>query len=88
MYEPIHGSAPDIAGQQGANPTACILSVAMMLRYSFGMEDTAALIERSVAQVLADGIRTADIAESPATAVRTTVMGSAIVRELERQSWS
>jgi 3-isopropylmalate dehydrogenase len=88
MYEPIHGSAPDIAGQQLANPTACILSVAMMLRHSFGMEDTAELIERSVARVLADGIRTADVAESPATAVKTAVMGSAIVRELERQSWS
>ncbi len=62
MYEPIHGSAPDIAGQDKANPIATILSGAMMLRFSFGLSDEAACIERAVDDVLNGGTRTADIA--------------------------
>ena len=65
MYEPIHGSAPDIAGQGLANPIATILSVALMMRYSLGLTEEAAAVERAVDQVLADGYRTADIAFSP-----------------------
>jgi len=61
MYEPIHGSAPDIAGQNKANPIATILSAAMMLRYSFSLEKEANMIENAVAKVLEDGFRTADI---------------------------
>src|SRR5690606_20044397 len=61
LYEPIHGSAPDIAGQGKANPMAMILSLAMMLRHSFGGEDDAARIEAAVAQALADGVRGADL---------------------------
>lgn len=61
LYEPIHGSAPDIAGQDLANPLATILSVAMLLRYSFNLSEEAAAVERAVKQVLADGFRTGDI---------------------------
>ena len=61
MYEPIHGSAPDIAGQNKANPIATILSAAMMLRYSFGLEKEALAIEKAVENVLDDGWRTGDI---------------------------
>jgi 3-isopropylmalate dehydrogenase len=61
LYEPIHGSAPDIAGKGLANPLAMILSVAMMLNYSFDMTEEAALIENAVGKALADGYRTGDI---------------------------
>ncbi|MGN0753853.1 MAG: isocitrate/isopropylmalate family dehydrogenase, partial [Aristaeellaceae bacterium] len=61
LYEPIHGSAPDIAGQNKANPIATILSAAMMLRYAFDMMDEADCIENAVDAVLNDGLRTADI---------------------------
>jgi 3-isopropylmalate dehydrogenase len=61
MYEPIHGSAPDIAGKDIANPIAAILSAAMMLRYSFDLAEEADAIEKAVSDVLADGLRTADI---------------------------
>jgi len=64
LYEPIHGSAPDIAGQDKANPIATVLSAAMMLRYAFDMMDETDCIERAIDQVLADGIRTADIVGS------------------------
>lgn len=84
LYEPIHGSAPDIAGKGIANPLAQILSFSMLLRYSFGMEAEAVLIETAVANVLASGLRTADIM-SPGTAqVGTAVMGEAVVRELDK----
>jgi 3-isopropylmalate dehydrogenase len=84
LYEPIHGSAPDIAGKGIANPLAQIFSFAMLLRYSFGMEEDAALIERACTNVLASGLRTADIM-GPATAkVGTNVMGEAILRELDK----
>lgn len=78
LYEPIHGSAPDIAGQGIANPVASILSTAMMLRYSFALEDEADLIENSVEAVLADGVKTPDLAMQPNEAVGTTDMGDAI----------
>ena len=81
MYEPIHGSAPDIAGKSIANPIATILSAAMLLRHSFGMKDEAAAIENAVAKVLANGVRTADIA-SGAPAASTEQMGDEIVKAL------
>ena len=87
MYEPIHGSAPDIAGRNWANPCAMILSAAMMLRYSFDRDAEADTIERAVAQALADGLRTRDIAEhgDPETLkiLSCSAMGSAIIERLE-----
>ncbi|HEV2652369.1 MAG TPA: 3-isopropylmalate dehydrogenase [Rhizomicrobium sp.] len=83
LYEPIHGSAPDIAGQGIANPIACILSFAMCLRYSFGRIEDAALLERAVDRVLADGIRTADIMQPGKTKVSTTHMASAVLKALD-----
>lgn len=79
MYEPIHGSAPDIAGRNIANPIATILSAAMMLRHSFGLQSEAKTIEDSVLKILSDGIRTADIASANDKAVSTSEMGDAIV---------
>jgi 3-isopropylmalate dehydrogenase len=84
LYEPVHGSAPDIAGQGKANPIACILSFAMALRYSFDLGDEAARLERAVEQVLADGTRTADLmAEDGATPASTSQMGDAIIAALD-----
>ena len=82
MYEPIHGSAPDIAGQGKANPIAMVLSVAMMLRLSFRLEAEAAAVEAAVRRALGDGLRTADIAAAGGTAVSTQAMGAAIERAL------
>jgi 3-isopropylmalate dehydrogenase len=82
MYEPIHGSAPDIAGQGIANPLATILSVAMMLRYSLDMADAADNIEAAVSQVLQKGLRTADIAQTGETSIGTAAMGDAVVAAL------
>jgi len=82
MYEPIHGSAPDIAGQGVANPLATILSVAMMLRYSFGEAGLADRIEAAVGTVLDQGLRTADIAAAGQTPVCTAEMGDAVVAAL------
>jgi 3-isopropylmalate dehydrogenase len=82
LYEPIHGSAPDIAGRDVANPLACILSVAMMLRHSFDMEDQALMIERAVSATLARGIGTPDIAKPGIRPVTTTAMGDAVLEEL------
>lgn len=82
MYEPIHGSAPDIAGQGVANPLATILSVAMMLRYSLGEEALAARVERAVSRVLDQGLRTADIHTEGTTRVGTAGMGDAVVAAL------
>jgi len=83
LYEPIHGSAPDIAGQNAANPLATILSAAMMLRYSLG-EDAAALrIEHAVGKVLAKGLRTADIFEPGTTRLGTREMGAAVIAALD-----
>ena len=84
MYEPVHGSAPDITGKDIANPLATILSYAMMLRYSFGLGEDADLVESAVQNVLASGIRTADIAGPDAKPVSTTRMGDAILAELDR----
>jgi 3-isopropylmalate dehydrogenase len=80
LYEPVHGSAPDIAGEGKANPIACILSFAMALRYSFDMGQQAALVEGAVEAVLAQGIRTADlIGEEGTSPVTTAEMGDAVV---------
>ena len=81
MYEPIHGSAPDIAGKSIANPLATLLSVAMMLRYSLGEPELANLIDTAVGNVLNQGFRTADIAEGGNT-VSTVEMGDAVVAAL------
>ncbi len=82
LYEPSHGSAPDIAGQGVANPLATILSAAMMLRYSFGWSEAAERIERAVQRVLAQGYRTRDIAAAGDTVVGTQQMGDAVVAAL------
>ena len=79
LYEPIHGSAPDIAGQGKANPIGTILSAAMLFRYSLKREDAAQLIEAAVERVLAQGVRTADIAESGETAISTKKMGELVI---------
>ncbi|MCH4022158.1 MAG: 3-isopropylmalate dehydrogenase [Acetobacter sp.] len=84
LYEPIHGSAPDIAGQDIANPIAQILSFAMLLRYSFNMQAEADMIETATSAVLASGLRTADIMSPGMARVGTSVMGEAIVRELDK----
>ncbi|MBL0075615.1 MAG: 3-isopropylmalate dehydrogenase [Rhodocyclaceae bacterium] len=82
LYEPIHGSAPDIAGKNIANPLATILSAAMMLRYSFGNADAADKIEAAVKRVLANGVRTGDIATAGAPVVGTREMGDAVLAAL------
>lgn len=82
MYEPCHGSAPDIAGQGIANPLATILSVAMMLRYTFKQEAAAKAIEEAVGKVLDQGLRTADIMSEGNTKVGTQAMGDAVVQAL------
>ncbi|WP_034959569.1 3-isopropylmalate dehydrogenase [Komagataeibacter kakiaceti] len=84
LYEPIHGSAPDIAGQGKANPLAQILSFAMLLRYSFDMKTEAALVETAVSNVLDKGLRTPDIMSAGRTEVNTDGMGTAVLAELER----
>jgi len=82
MYEPCHGSAPDIAGQGIANPLATILSVAMMLRYSLNENSAADLIEKAVSNVLDKGLRTADIVSEGSTKVSTVEMGDAVIEAL------
>jgi 3-isopropylmalate dehydrogenase len=82
MYEPVHGSAPDIAGQGRANPIAAILSAAMMLRYSFGEDEAADRIEHAVEKVLEDGLRTADIFGKGGRLASTHEMGDAIAGAL------
>ncbi len=82
LYEPIHGSAPDIAGQGKCNPLAAILSAAMMLRYSFSLSEEAARIELAVLETLQSGLRTADIAKS-APAVSTAVMTEKILSNIQ-----
>ena len=83
MYEPCHGSAPDIAGQDIANPLATILSAAMMLRYSLGAKNEAKAIERAVSSVLDNGLRTGDIFTDGMKKVGTAEMGTAVVKALE-----
>jgi 3-isopropylmalate dehydrogenase len=82
LYEPVHGSAPDIAGQNKANPLATILSFAMALRYSLNQTAYADLLEQSVQSVLNAGIRTTDIAESSHSPIGTSEMGDAIIKQL------
>jgi 3-isopropylmalate dehydrogenase len=82
MYEPIHGSAPDIAGQNIANPLATIISTAMMLRYSLAEVEQADRVEQAVQKVLASGLRTADIVSEGMTRVSTSEMGDAVVAAL------
>jgi len=82
LYEPIHGSAPDIAGRNIANPLATILSAAMMLRYSLGEDTAAARVEAAVRKVLAEGYRTADIFQAGTRKVGTREMGAAVVAAL------
>ncbi len=84
LYEPIHGSAPDIAGQDVANPIGTILSAAMMLRYSFDMSDEADCIENAVSAVLDEGIRTADIYSDGCTKVGCQAMGQAIIEKMKK----
>ncbi|MDD8021540.1 MAG: 3-isopropylmalate dehydrogenase [Paracoccaceae bacterium] len=84
MYEPVHGSAPDIAGQGKANPIACILSFAMALRYSFDQGDEATRLEQAIEKVLADGVRTADLmGPDGGTPVSTSEMGDKIIAALD-----
>ena len=82
MYEPIHGSAPDIAGQDKANPLATILSVAMMLRYSLNLPDAAQVIEDAVAKTLAQGYRTADIATEGEEVIGCKAMADAVIANI------
>jgi 3-isopropylmalate dehydrogenase len=83
LYEPVHGSAPDIAGTGAANPIAMIASFAMALRYSFDMGELADKVDAAIAAVLASGLRTADIKSEGNVAVSTTQMGEAILKELQ-----
>ena len=82
MYEPSHGSAPDIAGKDLANPIATILSAAMMLRYSFDLDKEADAVEKAVQRVLTEGYRTADIMSEGCTRVGTARMGDLIAERI------
>ena len=82
LYEPCHGSAPDIAGKNIANPLATILSVAMMMRYTFACEDIAQRIEAAVRKTLQQGLRTGDIAEAGMQKIGCAEMGDAVVASL------
>ena len=84
MYEPVHGSAPDIAGSGKANPLATVLSYGMCLRYSFDMLEDADMIDQAVQNVLNSGLRTADIMEAGKKEISTTQMGAALLAELDK----
>jgi 3-isopropylmalate dehydrogenase len=84
LYEPVHGSAPDIAGQEKANPLASLLSLSMMLRYSFDLPKEADLLDQAAKNVVANGFRTGDIMSPGCKAVSTTQMGDEILKELDR----
>ena len=84
MYEPIHGSAPDIAGKSIANPLATILSVAMLLRYSLNLEEPAQHIEQAVIETLKQGMRTQDIVSEGLSVISTHEMGDAVVKNLNQ----
>jgi 3-isopropylmalate dehydrogenase len=86
LYEPVHGSAPDIAGKGMANPIAMLASFAMAMRYSFNMGKEADQLEAAIAAALARGLRTADIKSEGCTIVSTPEMGQAVVEELGRLS--
>ncbi|HZL60788.1 MAG TPA: isocitrate/isopropylmalate family dehydrogenase, partial [Pseudolabrys sp.] len=83
LYEPVHGSAPDIAGRGIANPIAMIASFGMALRYSFNLGKQADMIDQAIADTLAKGLRTADIKSEGCKVISTSEMGSAILEELE-----
>ena len=83
MYEPVHGSAPDIAGQSKANPLAMIMSFAMMLKYSFDLKEDSKLVENAVQNVLLNGLRTLDIKEGAKKIISTKEMGDAVLEELK-----
>src|SRR5690606_4911120 len=83
MYEPVHGSAPDIAGNGAANPIAMLASFGMALRYSFDRGDLADNLDQAIAAVLAKGLRTADLKSEGATIVSTAQMGEAILTEIK-----
>ncbi len=83
MYEPVHGSAPDIAGQSKANPLAMIMSFAMMLKYSFDMQEDSQMVEQAVQNVLLKGLRTADIKDGAEKIISTQEMGNAVIEELK-----
>jgi 3-isopropylmalate dehydrogenase len=83
MYEPVHGSAPDIAGKGMANPLAMIASFGMALRYSLDMGELADKVDQAIAAVLAKGLRTADIKSEGSTVVSTSGMGEALLKELQ-----
>jgi 3-isopropylmalate dehydrogenase len=78
LYEPVHGSAPDIAGQDKANPIAAIASIALLLRYSFDMEEAAQRVEAAIQRVLADGFRCADVSVGATSIIGTSEMGQRI----------
>jgi 3-isopropylmalate dehydrogenase len=84
LYEPVHGTAPDIAGQDLANPLATLLSLAMMFRYSFDLGESADLLENAAKNVVAAGFRTGDIMAPGATRIGTTRMGDEILKELAK----
>jgi 3-isopropylmalate dehydrogenase len=86
LYEPIHGSAPDIAGRGIANPLGTILSVAMLLRHSLDLKTEADVLESAVNRALEDGARTADIAQQGAHALSTREMGDAVLANLAKRS--
>lgn len=83
MYEPIHGSAPDIAGRDIANPIATIMSIAMMFKYSFGMDEASEVIESAVEKILQNGYRTKDIMDNSGKLVGTKEMGDLILKEIQ-----
>jgi 3-isopropylmalate dehydrogenase len=85
LYEPIHGSAPDIAGTNSANPLATILSVAMMFKYSFKLDKEAQMIQTAVTQVLESGLRTKDIMTVSANLISTTEMGNKVIQQLRQR---
>ena len=82
-FEPSHGSAPDIAGQSKANPLAMVMSFAMMLKYSFNMQEDSELVEKAVQNVLLKGLRTADIKDGAKKIISTKEMGDAVIQELK-----
>ena len=84
LYEPVHGTAPDIAGQGKANPLAMIMSFAMMLKYSFDMQEDSQMIEQAVQNVLSKGLRTPDIKQGAVKIVSTSEMGQAVIDELTK----
>jgi 3-isopropylmalate dehydrogenase len=84
MYEPVHGSAPDIAGKALANPIATLASFGMALRYSFGLAEAADRLDTAISTALGEGLRTKDIAAPGQNAVSTSEMGSAVLKAMEQ----